>query len=546
MESNARTTAFVAMLILSFAASVSAQPAASSSGGVKNIVMMIPDGMNLSATTLARWYSGRSLALDELACGLVRTHSSDAVITDSAPAGSAYATGWKSQAGNVATTGAVYDIPGVRVPAEKLRPVATILEAARLAGKATGIVVTSEFMHATPADFAAHDPSRSSYDNLSEQMLYNNLTLLLGGGTRYLTSEARKDGENLKQIALSRGYSFVDSTAELKRFQGSRLLGVFGKKPGSSAMSHDFDRDPAREPSLAEMTGKALELLAKDQDGFFLLVEGSKIDWAAHAHDPIGVVSDVLAFDAAFKVALDFAREKGGTIVIAVADHGTSGLTIGNSATSRNYDRLPLSSLLAPLKKAKVTGEGLQELLPADRSDRKGVRRILAEKYGIADATDAELDAIVSSIPGKLNRTVGPMMAERASLGFTTTGHTGEEAVLYNYHPGGARLTGVVDNTEVARYMARAIGVDLEQTTARLFPEAAGAFRAKGARVTEEGTGTENPVLVALSRDGKSTLKMPRNKSIAFLNGKQVDSEGVTVLSKGKWYVARNLVDLIE
>ena len=545
-----KLTAAVALLLLMVAGPVSAQLVASQSaappaGAIKNIILMIPDGMNLGATTLARWYSGRDLAMDELASGLVRTYSSDAVIADSAPAGSAYATGWKSQAGNVATTGAVYNMPGARVPAEKLRPVATILEAARLAGKATGIVVTSEFMHATPADFASHDPSRASYDNLAEQMVYNNLSLLLGGGTRYLTRQSRKDGENLKEIALSRGYTFVDTTQDLKRFNGEKLLGIFGKKPASSSISHDFDRDPVKEPSLAEMTGKALELLARDQDGFFVLVEGSKIDWAAHAREPVGVISDLLAFDAALKVALDFARKDGDTLVIAVADHGTSGLTIGNSSTNFNYERLPLAAVLEPLKKARVTGEGVEELMPADRSDRKAVRKALAQ-YGIADASDSELEAIARSIPGRLGHTVGPMMAERAGLGFTTTGHTGEEVVLYNYHPRGARLTGVVDNTDIARYMASAIGVDLEQTTARLFVEAGEAFKAKGAKIAEEGGGTENPVLTVVSKDGKSTLKMPRNKSIAFLNGREVDSEGVTVLCNGKWYVARNLLELMK
>ena len=545
-----KLTASAALLLLVAAGPVSAQPvsthpAAPPAGVIKNIILMIPDGMNLGATTLARWYSGRNLAMDELASGLVRTYSSDAVIADSAPAGSAYATGWKSQGGNVATTGGVYNMPGIRVPTEKLRPVATILEAARLAGKATGIVVTSEFMHATPADFASHAPSRASYDHLAEQMVYNYLTVLLGGGTRYLTPQSRQDRENLKEIAVSRGYTFVDTSAGLKGFKGGKLLGIFGKKPTSGSMSHDFDRDPAKEPSLAEMTGKALEILARDEDGFFLLVEGSKIDWAAHAHEPVGVISDLLAFDAALKVALDFARKDGNTVVIAVSDHGTSGLTIGNSTTNFNYERLPLAAVIDPLKKARVTGEGLEGLLPADRSDRKAVRKALAE-YGIADATDSELEAIAQSIPGRLNHTVGPMMAERARLGFTTTGHTGEEVVLYHYHPRGARLTGVVDNTEIARYMAGSIGVDLEQTTARLFVEAGEAFRAKGARITEEEAGTVNPVLTVVSKDGKSTLKMPRNKSIAFLNGKQVDSEGVTVLSNGKWYVARNLADLIE
>lgn len=540
-------TGVMALPFLALVAGPVSAPAASAPPGqTKNIILMIPDGMSVTATTLVRWYSGQNLAMDELAAGLVRTYSSDAIIADSAPSGGAYATGWKSQTGNIATTGAVYNMPGAKVPPEILRPLGTILEAARLAGKATGLVVTSEFMHATPADFAAHDPNRDDYDNLSEQMLYNGLTVLLGGGNKYMHPEARQDRENLKAIAVSRGYALVDNTTALKAFKGDKLFGVFGKKPGSRAISYDFDRDPLLEPSLAEMTSKALEILARDRDGFFVMIEGAKIDWAAHANDAVGVISDLLAFDRAVKVALDFAKKDRNTILIVVTDHGNSGLTIGNSSTNSGYDELPLAAVLGPLQKAKVTGEGLEALMPADRANTAEIRQVLADHYGIADPTDAELDAIAKAKTGKLNFTVGPMLGMRARLGFTTTGHTGEDVVLYDYDPSGGRLTGVVDNTEIARYMAKSFGVDLEQTTARLFVEAEPAFAAKGASISQDLTTPENPVLVVVAKDGKTTLKIPRNKSIAFLNDRQVDSEGVAVLSNQKWYVARSLVDLLK
>jgi len=540
------TSMVVALFLTLFIPPVQALAGLVPAGKINNVILMIPDGMSVTATTLARWYSGHNLAMDELAAGLVRTYSSDAIIADSAPAGSAYATGWKSQTGNIATSGEVYNMPGAKVPAEKLRPLGTILEAAHLAGKATGLVCTCEFMHATPADFSAHDPSRKEYDNLAEQIVYNNLTVLLGGGSKYMAADSRKDKENLKEIAISRGYSFIESTAALKAFTGDKLMGVFGKKADSTAISYDFDRDPAREPALAEMTSKALEILAKNREGFFVMIEGSKIDWASHANDAIGVISDVLAFDAAVKVASDFAKQDQHTLLVVVADHGNSGLTIGNRSTSSGYDTLPLAAVLEPLKKAKVTGEGLESLLPSDLGNTAAIRQVLADNYGISNPSDGELDAIATAKPGHLNAVVGPMMGVRAKLGYTTNGHTGEDVVLYDYDPSSARLTGVVDNTDIARYMARAIGVDLEQTTARLFVEASAAFGAKGARVIEDTSVPENPVLVVVAKDGNSSLKIPRNKSIAFLNDTPIDSEGVAVRSNGKWYVARNLVELIR
>lgn len=315
-----------------------------------NVIVLIPDGMSVAGTTLARLYRGAPLALDPLASGLMVTWNGDGTIADSAPAGSAISSGWKSQTGNIASTGKTYSFPGARLPAsgEELRPVATVLEAARLSGRATGIISTSEFMHATPADFSAHDPSRANYDNLTEQIVYNKLDVILGGGIKYLKPEVRKDKEDMAAILRSRGYYIAGNTTELESFSGSKLVGVFGKTDAHTALSYDIDRDPIREPSLAQMTAKAIEVLAKQPKGFFLMVEGSKVDWAAHANDPVGIVSDVLAFDEAVKVAVDYAKKHGNTLVIAVTDHGNSGISIGDRSTSKSYDKTHWTSFESP------------------------------------------------------------------------------------------------------------------------------------------------------------------------------------------------------
>ncbi|MDP2791448.1 MAG: alkaline phosphatase [Rectinemataceae bacterium] len=546
---------------------VFAQTGNAPGGTIKNVIIMIPDGMSVAGTTLARLVKGSSLALDEQSCGLVSTWSSDGTIADSAPAGSAYSTGWKSQTGYVATLGKDYSLPGVRKPAdgETLRPVATILEAARLSGRSTGMISTSEFMHATPADFAAHDGSRSNYDNLTEQIVYNGLNVVLGGGIRYLTPAARKDKEDMLGILRGRGYAYVENTTGFKTATGDKLFGLFGKNASATAMAYDIDRDPEREPSLSEMTAKALEILGKNPKGFFLMVEGSKIDWAAHANDPAGIVSDVLAFDTAVQTALDFAKTDRNTVVVALTDHGNSGISIGDRSISSGYDKTNFSTFVNPIKKARLTGEGLEAVLPSSMSvvkkDAAGkdtsvmtvnpdkvadIRKVMADYYGISDLTDAEVEAIAITRAGSMNYTVGAMLAVRAKIGFTTNGHTGEDVVLYAYDPSGNRPTGLIDNTDVAKYMAMSMGLDLDATTARLFVEAKSAFEKLGATVSEDKTDAENPVLVAVSKDGKNTLRIPRNKSIAFLNGAQVDSDGVTIFNGTKWYVARSLVDLIK
>lgn len=538
MKRNVKNGIALAMLILSMGAQAFAQ----------NVILLIPDGMSVAGTTLARFYKGESLALDEMACGLVSTWNSDGTIADSAPAGSAFATGWASQSGNIASIGKSYLLPGAAVPeAEELRPVATILEAARMSGRSTGIISTSEFMHATPADFSAHDPSRSNYDNLTEQIVYNGLNVILGGGTPYLLASARKDKEDMKAILAARGYGYVDNASDLRAFRGDRLVGTFGKTKTATAMSYDIDRDSGNEPSLARMTAKAIEILSSNKKGFFLMVEGSKIDWAAHANDPVALVTDIIAFDDAVKVALDFAKKDGNTVVIATTDHGNSGISIGDRSISSGYDKTPWTTFINPLKRASLTGEGLEAMLPVKALDSTGaqaIREAVATYMGISDLTDAEVAAIAAAKSGSLNYTVGPMVAARAKIGFTTNGHTGEDVVLYNYDPFGRRLTGLVKNTDIASYMASTLNVDLAETTSRLFRDAASMFSKKGASVSVDKSDPENPVLVVTK--GDQTLRIPRNKSVVYLNGKVVDSDGVAVFNGSKWFIAENLIDLIK
>lgn len=508
---------------------------------VKNVIMMIPDGMSVDGTTLARWYNGgQPLAMDEMACGLVRTYSSDAAIADSAPAGSAFATGYKSHTGYVATLPEVANMPGLRPITEedKNRPVATILEAAKLAGKATGVISTSETMHATPADFTAHSTSRKAYDDLSEQQVYNNVDVVLGAGWKFMDGNNRKDKTDLISVIKNKGYDYVTTPAALQASKSNKIWGLFAPE----ALAYEMDRDPAKEPSLAEMTGKAINVLSQDKDGFFLMVEGSKVDWAAHANDPVGVISDILAFDKAVKVALDFAKKDKNTVVIAVTDHGNGGLTIGDAGTTKTYDEEPLATFINPLKKAKLTGEGIESKLNADRSN---IKEVMATYFGITDLTEAEIAAIKAAKPGSMNYAVGPIISKRAHIGWTTGGHTGEDVVLYVYAPNGVeRLTGVVENTDIAKYMEEVLGLSLTDATKKLFVDANAAFKAKGASVELKDSGNNNMVLVV--KKGATTLELPINTNIARMGDKKVELSGVIVYNGGRTFVPQDAVSLIN
>lgn len=508
---------------------------------VKNVIILIPDGTSMGGITLARWYNGGgAFHLDGIASGLVRTYSSDAPIADSAPSGTAMATGFKSHTGFIGVLPDENTMPGLEPldPADRRKPVATILEAAQLSGKATGVVSTSEIMHATPASFTAHDPSRKNYDSISEQQAYQDIDVVISSGAKYFSRDERDDKEDLISVIKSK-YQYVTTPAELSKVDSGRVWAMFAPV----ALTYDFDRDPEKEPSLAEMTRKAIELLAQDEDGFFLVVEGSKIDWAAHANDPVGIISDILAFDKAVGEALDFAKKDGNTLVISAADHGNSGITIGSTATDDTYDTAPLDSFIAPLKKAKLTGEGIERMFNTDRSNTE---EVMAEYYGINDLTEEEITAIKEAESDSMNKTVGPMIAKRANIGFTTKGHTGEDVPLYVYAPEGIDLlTGTVLNTDITAYMEMAMGLDLAMTTDRLFVKAEDAFEAKGAKVEFDIiSDAQNPVLI-VTKDN-TEIKIPINKNIAYVNDTVITLDGVVVFNGIDVYVPQSAVDLIK
>lgn len=307
-------------------------------------------------------------------------------------------------------------------------------------------------------------------------------------------------------------------------------------------MAYDFDRDPSKEPSLAEMTSKAISTLSKNENGFFLLVEGSKVDWAAHANDPIGVISDTLAFDDAVKVALDFAKKDGNTVVISVTDHGNGGITIGNTATDSNYDKLHIDEYIEPLKKATLTGEGVEKLLNDDRSN---IVEVMSKYYGVDDLTEEEIKAIKDTEAGSLNYTVGPIISKRANIGWTTTGHTGEDVPLYIYAPSNCeKLSGVVENTDIAKYMSRVMGIDLATATSELFVPVRQEAEKLGATVLWDNTDSLNPNVV-INIEGKEIV-VPVNKNIAYVNGNKITLSGVTVFNGINTYVPQDILELIK
>lgn len=511
-------------------------------GEAKNVIVMIPDGMSIEALTTARWLrDGNQMAFDEMATGLVRTNNANTPIADSAPAGTAMATGIKSQSPYVATYPAEAGMPGAeKFEAERANmPIATVLEGAKSLGKSTGIISTSNIQHATPADFSAHHPNRNDYEALGEQQVYQNIDVVLGAGSKYLSKEHRADGEDLIGELKDAGYSYINKRDDLLNSDATKLWGLFAEKN----LSYDLDRDPAVEPSLAEMTEKALDVLSKNDKGFFLMVEGSQVDWAGHANDPVAIVTDIHAFDDAVSVAKDFADKRDDTVIIIATDHGTGGMSFGERDITKGYDKAPLESFTHIIKNAKKTGLGAAQEIAEDKSN---IKEVMAANFGITDLTPEEEQNIASATDEEdMQMAIGHAISKRSHIGWTTGGHVGGDVALYCYvkDARAKALSGTVHNNEIGLYIADLFNLDLNTLTDQLFIKARDGFEKKGAEVafTNEGN---NPLITVSKGDQKVTI--PMYKNYALVDGEKVDLGSVTVFNGTTCYVPQTALDLIK
>ncbi|MFC1564764.1 alkaline phosphatase [candidate division KSB1 bacterium] len=282
---------------------------------VKNVIFFIGDGTSFNQIMSTRIKAvgafGR-LHIEKLpTIGVQNSHSRFQLITDSAASGTAMATGYKTSNGMISFLPDRTSVP-------------TLLEMSKQKGKATGLVATSAVTHATPASFAAHVRDRGDQHIIAEHFFNNKVNVILGGGRSFFIPQSmegsvREDERNLVDEFKNSGYTYVETKAELSSANSENLLGLF-------QIGHCTTEAP--EPSLEDMTRKAIEILSRDRDGFFLMVEGSQIDWEAHDNNPEGVIRQVLLFDMAVKAGMEFAMRDGNTLVVITGDHETGGMSV--------------------------------------------------------------------------------------------------------------------------------------------------------------------------------------------------------------------------
>jgi alkaline phosphatase len=448
----------VALLGLGASAAAAAVPG---EARPRSVILMIPDGCGPAAVTLARLAAGRPLSLDSILVGMVETYSADSHVTDSAASATAYATGFKTDNRMLAV-----DPEG--------RPLGTLLEAAETAGLATGLVTTAPLTDATPAAFAAHVAQRTMEDEIALELLDHHVDVLLGGGWRHWRPEAvggrRQDGRDLFVELRERGRPVTTTRAELAAQHAVPLLGLFGERQ----IDLEADRDTSLEPSLDEMAAKALELLGGGRRGFFLMIEGGRIDDAAHDDDPAALAREVLAFDRVVARVLAFARRDGRALVVACADHETGGLGLGlRTAHASPYAVFPESLANARESLLRMSDSILAGGDPVEVAKRgTGVSEISREEQAGLRGAAAAPDSLARD---ELLQALSAIESRRARVGWSTGGHTGVDVGLYAFGPGREGFIGLHENTEVSRLIAGLLGLDLRAETVRLRQEAKAA-----------------------------------------------------------------------
>jgi len=308
------------------------------------------------------------------------------------------------------------------------------------------LVATSTITHATPAVFASHVASRANEADIAPQML-ERVDVLLGGGKQYFLPQSeggQQEKRNLITEAKNKGYQYVETRDQLHAAKGRKLLGLFAH----DAMAAELDRKHTNEPSLAEMTAKAIKTLNQNKKGFFLMVEGSQIDWAGHAHDAAWAMRDIQAFEEAVEVAIDFAKKDGKTLVVIVGDHDTGGMSVGGYG---QYD-----AKLEVLREVSATGNYMAAQLDKDRQNVKEV----VKKYTGIELTDEEAKVIQSA--KQPANAINEIISQRALVGWSSSAHTGVDVQLYAFGPHANQFAGLIDNTDVPKIMAKAMKIELK------------------------------------------------------------------------------------
>jgi alkaline phosphatase len=421
----------------------------------KNIIMVIGDGMGPAYTTAYRYFHDdpataevEQTVFDRHLVGMSSTYPApvSGYVTDSAAGATALSSGVKTYNGAVA------------VDTEK-KPVKTVLEQARENGKQIGVVVTSQINHATPAGYLAHNDLRKHYDAIADSYFDEKINgrfkmdIILGGGWHYFI----RDDRNLVNEFKQAGFQYLDNYTQLPQVSSQQpVLGLFADKGLPWALD---DSNPHR---LKAMTMAATKKLASSKTGFFMLIEGSQIDWAGHSNDIGAAMGEMDDLAATLEYLENFVQEHPDTLVVVTADHSTGGLSI---AANGEYKWQP--DVLRQLKhspkyiadklaEVEITAENSQALfnfaltaeelaeLKTTKHDPKHAMAAVDEKGN--PYTDKHADNVKKA----LYTAVKQLFDKRTNTGWTSSGHTAVDVPVFAFGSNAEQFKGLKDNTDIA------------------------------------------------------------------------------------------------
>ena len=398
----------------------------------KNVIYMIGDGMGPAFTTAYRYYKDdpttkeiETTVFDTMLKGMAHTYPDDhTYVTDSAAGATALSSGHKSYNGAIAVDTAK-------------KPVKTMLEIAKEQGMTTALVATSQINHATPASFAAHNESRRNYDDIANDYIDNKIAgklpvdLMLGGGTQYFIRNDRNLVDEFKKA----GYQYGDDIKNLGQITQIPAIGLYAPK----GLPFALDENPTR---LKQLTSKAFDLLDGQNDkGFFVMIEGSQIDWCGHANDIACAMAEMDDFAKSIETAKAYVDKNPDTILVITADHSTGGLTIGAHGQYKWETDI--------IKGVKATAGTLTKLLMG--SDN--LKTVWQANTRIEFTTENEIKLKQAKAMGEktLNLAVKSIINDLSFTGWTTGGHTASDVQVFAYGKNSDDFIGSQNNTDIAK-----------------------------------------------------------------------------------------------
>ncbi|MEN6437362.1 MAG: alkaline phosphatase [Syntrophobacter sp.] len=431
--------------------------------------------------------------------GMQTTYDSFALMTDSASAGTAFACGVKTVSGTIG-------MDNTKTVGYK-----SIAELAHNRGKKVGIITSVSLDHATPASYYASIDNRNNMNNVATQMADSGYEFF-GGGGLVSPTKANRAGDTSNDVwalLTGNGYTVLndrDSIMALKQSPKDKVVCINPWLQDSSAMPYEIDRqyenalnptDANKNLSLAEMTDVAIKNLYKSRggNGFFLMVEGGKIDWACHANDAMASIGDMLDFDNAIGVALDFLKKhQGETLIVVTGDHETGGMTIGHATTAYTayYDRLlgqknsftyfAQNQWTTHKTAYSATACANWQATNSLESDTEMVTMMSSifglnwselndyQKQKLEDAYDKSMcgsndngeaeNTLLYGTYEPIIVTITHILNERASIGWTSYSHTGVPVPVFAKGAGSTEFAGFYDNTDIAKRLAKLMGIN--------------------------------------------------------------------------------------